>query len=120
MLICIAADGARVNFGKHHGAVNIMKELVGWDLYHIHCTNHQLKLSIKESFKKENAFNDLKEMLDTLYQLFRNSGKSWRIYQVLADAMGVKPLHFTRCGGTQFPSELLCHHDVCRKCWQKM
>ena len=29
MLICIAADGAAVNFGKHQGAVNIIKELVG-------------------------------------------------------------------------------------------
>ena len=45
MLICIAADGAAVNFGKHHGAVNTMKELVGWDLYCIHCTNHQFELN---------------------------------------------------------------------------
>ena len=67
MLICIAADGAAVNFGKHHGAVNTMKELVGWDLYRIHCTKHQFELSIKKSFKKESTFNDLKEMLDTLY-----------------------------------------------------
>ena len=102
MLICIAIDGAAVNFGKHHGAVNIMKELVGWYLYRIHCTNHQLELSIKESFKKESAFNDLKEMLDTLYHLFRNNSKSCRIYHVLADTMRVKPLRFTRCGGTRF------------------
>ena len=33
---------------------------------------------------------------------FRNSSKSWRIYKVLADAMRVKPLHFTRCGDTRF------------------
>ena len=62
-MLCITVDGAAVNFGKHHGAVNIMKELVGWDLYRIRCTNHQLELSIKESFKKEGAFNDLKEMI---------------------------------------------------------
>ena len=67
MLLCTAADGAAVNFGKHHGAANIMKELVGWDLYHIPCTNHQLELSIKESFKKKSGFNDLKEKLDMLY-----------------------------------------------------
>ena len=66
MLICIAADGAAVNFGKHHDTVNIMKELVGLDVYCIHCTNHQLELSIKESFKKKSAFNDLKEVLDSL------------------------------------------------------
>ena len=70
MLICTAADGAAVNFGKQHGAVNITKELVDWDLYHIPCTNHQLELSIKESFKKKSSFNDLKEKLD---RLFRNS-----------------------------------------------
>ena len=40
-------------------------------------------------------------MLDTLYHLFRNSSKSWRIYQVLANTM-VKPLRFTQCGGTRF------------------
>ena len=67
MFICIAADRAAASFGKHHGAVNVMKELVGWDLYRIHCANHQLELSIKESFKKESTFNDLKEML-----VFRN------------------------------------------------
>ena len=92
MLICIAADGAAVNFGKHHGVVNIIKDLVGWDLYHYHCKNYQLELSIKESFKKKSTFNDLREMLDILYRLIRNSSKSWRIYEVLADAMGVKAL----------------------------
>ena len=56
MLICIAADGAAVNFGKHHGAVNTMKELVGWDLYCIHCTNHQLELSIKKKLQKREHF----------------------------------------------------------------
>ena len=83
MLICIAAEVAVVNFGKHDGVVNIMKEFVDWDLYHIHCTNHQLELSSKESFKKDSIFNDLKEM-----KLFRDGSKSWRIYQVPVDAMG--------------------------------
>ena len=76
MLICIAADGAAVNFGKHHDTLNIMKHLVGWDLYCIYCTNHQLKVSIKGSFKNKSTFNDLKEMLDTLYRLFKNGSKS--------------------------------------------
>ena len=102
MFICVASHGAAVNFGKHHGAVNIMRELVGWDLYCIHCTNHQLELSTKESFKKKSTFSDFKEMLDTLYQLFRNSSKNWKIYQVLGDATGIKALRFTRCAGTQF------------------
>ena len=55
-----------------------------------------------QRFKKESAFNDLKEMLDMLYRLFKNSGKSWRIYQVLADVIELKPLRFTLCVGTQF------------------
>lgn len=41
-------------------------------------------------------------MLDMLYRLFRNDGKNWRIYQVQADTMEVKPLCFARCGGTPF------------------
>ena len=52
MLICIRANMAVVTFGQHHVAVNIMMELVKWDLYCIHCTNHQLEPRIKESFKR--------------------------------------------------------------------
>ena len=64
MLICIVAGGEAVNSGKHHGVVNIMKELVGWDIYYIHYTNHQLELSIKKSFKKESVFNILKRFFN--------------------------------------------------------
>ena len=32
MLICIVAGGEAVNSGKDHGVVNIIKELVGWDI----------------------------------------------------------------------------------------
>lgn len=63
MLICIVAGGDAVNSGKDHGVVNIIKELVGWDIYYIHYTIHQLELRIKKSLKKESVFNILKEML---------------------------------------------------------
>ena len=63
MLICIVVGGEAVNSGKDHGVVNIIKELVGWDIYYIHYTIHQLQLSIKKSLKKESVFNILKEML---------------------------------------------------------
>ena len=52
MLICIRADISVVTFGQHHVVLNIMMEVVDWDLYCTHCTNHQLKPSIKESFKR--------------------------------------------------------------------
>ena len=106
MLVCMAADGASVNFGKYNGALNKMAEFVGWDVFRIHCANHRLELSMKDSFKENNAFANIQEMLDVLFRLFRNSGKSWRIYQLLGEKMSVSILRFLRCGGTRFQAHV--------------
>ena len=102
MLICMAADGAAVNFGRYNGALKLMADFVDWEVFRVHCVNHRLELSMKDAFNENKAFSDIKEMLDVLYRLFRNSGKSWRIYQLLAEKMSVSVLRFLRCGGTHF------------------
>ena len=102
MLICLTADGASVNFGKYNGALKLMSEFVGWEVFRIHCANHRLELSMKDAFIENNTFLEIKEMLDTLYRMFRNSGKSWRLYQLVGESMAVRVLRFIRCGGTRF------------------
>ena len=91
MLVCMAVDGASVNFGKYNGALNMMVEFIGQEVFRIHCANHRL-----------DAFANIQEMLDVLFRLFRNSRKSWRIYQLLGEKMSVPVLQFLRCGGTRF------------------
>ena len=95
ILVCMAADGARVNFGKYNGALNMTAEFVGWEVFQIHCANQRLELSMKDSFKENDAFANIQEMLDVLFHLFRNSGKSWRIYQLLGDKMSVPVVQFS-------------------------
>ena len=91
MLVCMAVDGGSVNFGKYNGALNMMAEFIGQEVFRIHCANHRL-----------DAFANIQEMLDVLFRLFRNSRKSWRIYQLLGEKMSVPVLQFLRCGGTRF------------------
>ena len=56
---------------------------------------------MKDSFKENSAFANIQEMLDVWFRLFRNSRKSWRIYQLLGEKMSVSILRFLRCGGTR-------------------
>ena len=106
-LICAVTDGASVNFGCHQGALTKLSEMVGWDLPTLHCFNHKLELAMKDSYTSDKTFTEIKEMLDVLHRLFKNSGRSWHIYQRVAEALNLVPLHFTHVGGTRFQSHTL-------------
>ena len=70
-------DGASGNFGNLSGASTSIVDLAGWDLPTIHCMNHRLELMMKNSYEGEKSFQKVKEMLHSLYCLFKNSGKTW-------------------------------------------
>ena len=100
-------DGASVNFGDNSGALTTIAGLVEWDIPRIHCLNHKLELAIKKTYQGEQDFAIIKEMLDTLFQLFRNSGKTWTLYQTVATFLGLPALRFTKVSGTRFQAHVL-------------
>ena len=106
-LICAVADGASVNFGRHQGALTKLSEMVCWNLPTSYDFNHKLKLAMKDSYITGKTFTEIKEMLDVLHRLFKNSGRSWPIYQHVAEALNLVLLCFTRVGGMRFQPHAL-------------
>lgn len=106
-LVCLVADGASVNFGHVSGALTRVSELVEWDIPKIHCLNHRLELAMKDSYEADGTFEQIKDHLDTLFRLFKNSGKAWSLYQLLASRLNLIALRFTKVGGTRFQAHIL-------------
>ena len=84
-----------------------MTDFIGWSVFLSHCVNHRLEVGMKDAFLTNNIFSEMREMLDVLYRLFRNSGKSWRIYQLLGEKLEINVLRFVRCTGTRFQAHTL-------------
>ena len=101
-LVCIVADGAAVNFGRRSGALTQWLEWVGRFLLLIHCMNHRLELAMNNSFKRINVFTQIKEMIGQLFRMFKNSGKLWRVFRVIAEPIGVLITRFVKADGTRF------------------
>ena len=74
--VYLVADGASVNFCVKSGALKCMAELRDWDLPIIHCLNHSLELTMKDSYMSDISFEKAQEMLGTSHRLFRNSSKT--------------------------------------------
>ena len=55
----------------------------------------------------DSSFQRLKEQLDTLFRLFRNSGKSWSFYQLVASRLTLTALRFTKCWIKGFQARIL-------------
>ena len=102
MLVIACADGASVNFGEHTGSLTQLKEWSGNEPLLMHCLSHRLELAIKDAFELDSSFKDLKSELDDLYQLFKNSGKCWRVLQLVGYELGAIVLRFTRSNRTRF------------------
>ena len=101
------ADGASVNFGCHTGAFTKLSKLVGWELPTLQCMNHRLELAMKDCYTGDHTFVKIKEMLDFLFRLFKNSGRLWYIYKQVVEALDLVPGCFTRVGGTRFQPHTL-------------
>ena len=64
--------------------------------------NHRLELAMKDSFKRIDVFTQIKEMLGQLFRMFKNSGKLWRVFRVIAETIGVFITKFVKADGTRF------------------
>lgn len=106
MLVCITTDGAAVNFGAEKGAISRMFKLIGWEALRIHCFNHSLELAIKDSYNQESTFDKIKTTLTTLFYLFKNSGKSWRMFRLAGEQLGLQVLRYTKVHGTRFQAHM--------------
>ena len=69
-------DGASVNTGLHNGLGVKLRESAPW-LSVIHCFNHRLELSVKDTFNGT-FFKDIDNMLLKLFYLYRKSPKRLR------------------------------------------
>ena len=106
-LTCAVAGGVSVNFGCHTGAFTKLSRLVGWELPTSYCMNHNLELAMKDCYIGDHTFVEIKEMLDVLFRSFKNSRKSWHIYQLVADALDLVSVCFMHVGGTRFQPHTL-------------
>ena len=62
---------------------------------------------MKDSYTSDHTFVKIKEMLNFLFRLFKNSGRLWHIYQQVAEALDLVPVRFMHVGGTRFQPHTL-------------
>ena len=73
----------------------------GW-LMAIHCTNHRLKLDMKDTFLADAAFKEVDKVLLEMYLITRDSGKVKRLLKSIAMRLDVMYVAFVRSDGTRF------------------
>ena len=112
-LPCIVADSASVNFGRLTGALTQWSMRLTRFLLVIHCMNHRLELATKDSFYQVSNFNEIKEMLGQIFRMFKNSGKVWRVFRVLAETIGVFIVRFVNADGTRFQQHVYDSNSMC-------
>ena len=100
-LISVCADGASVNMGIYHGALTMIKEDIPW-IIKIHCALHCLELAIKDACLSYDHFTQVNDMLVSIYTMFKNSGKCWRLMLMLAERMNAKVRRHPKVTGTRF------------------
>ena len=106
LIVCVLME--QVNFGIHEGAIRKMIDFVDWALPFIfHCLNHRLELGIKDAYESYDMSEKIKEMLDILHPLFKNHGKSWRLFQQVGEDVGIATYRYTKVGGTRFQAHTL-------------
>ena len=87
-ITCLCADGAAVNMGRKRGALIQLSDY--GDVpppYIIHCLNHNLELTIKDSYSKIQEFEEIKESLHILFKMMKDSAKTWAAFWVVSDRL---------------------------------
>jgi hypothetical protein len=69
------ADGASVNTGIYSGLLTRMKNDGRDWLLSIHCISHRVELAIKDAMGKVKKFQDVKELMKTIYYVMKNFRK---------------------------------------------
>ena len=73
-------------------------------LISIHCVSHRLELSVKATILQQKPFEQVQELMITIYYLMKNSGKFKRHFEETAHALGVQIYKFPKVHGTRFVS----------------
>ena len=98
--------------GRKHGALIQLSDYCDVSRsYIIHCVNHNLELAIKDSYSKIQEFEEIKESLHILFKMMKDSGKTWDVFWVVGDRLGVKVLRYTKVTVTHFQAHV---PRVCR------
>ena len=99
-LVGITSDGASVNTGRINGLMTQLAEGRDW-LIKIHCVNHRIELAVKSAFQNT-SFNVIDELYNTIYYLFKNSGKIKGEVKAAAEALNINHYSLPRLTGTRF------------------
>ena len=78
-----------------------MKEGREW-LIVVHCSNHRLELSNKDSFELDSKFKSVDQILLEKFTLTRNSGKVKRLLKAVAVGLAVTCVSFIKANGRRF------------------
>ena len=87
----------------NRGNESIERGLFG-SLLVIHCSLQKLELWIKYAFKQSKEFQHNDEIMMSLFYLFKNCGKNWRLMQLIAERMSVAIQRHLKEHGTRFQS----------------
>ena len=87
-ITCLCADGAAVNMGRKRGALIQLSDYCDVPSpYIIHFLNHNLELTIKDSYSKIQEFEEIKESLHILFKMMKDSAKTWAAFWVVGDRL---------------------------------
>jgi hAT family C-terminal dimerisation region len=100
-LVAMLSDGASVNLGQKKGVAALLKSKSPW-LITIHCFNHRLELAVKDSITKHKCFNNVLDLLMTLYNYYHSSPKRLRDVKEVADSLDDHFTKLQRCNGTRW------------------
>ena len=104
-MVSAVADGASVNFGSINGVLAQISVKCPW-LLKVHCVNHRIELSLKDSLTQVKWFQRVSDLLVSIYYTLSRSGKLKRIIKDGGVALDVQVYSFTNPKGTRFVS----HH----------
>ena len=100
-MVSATADGANVNLGKYNGALTLMARERPW-LILIHCMNHRVELAIKDMVKSTDKFEECDKFYNTIYNLFKNSGKLKSETKEACEALNISYYRLSKIHGTRF------------------
>ena len=100
-MVSATANGANVNMGKCNGALTMMARERPW-LIVIHCMNHCIRLAIKGMVKSVNKFEECDKFYNTIFNLFKNSGKLKSATKEACTALNITYYRLSKIHGTRF------------------
>lgn len=105
-IVALGTDGAKVNTGKDNGLVmQLTHNDMPW-LKGMWCVAHQLELGLLDSFQKEDALKEAKDLLQGIYKQYKFSAKARRELKTIAEALEEKVLIPSNILGTRWTAHM--------------